>query len=164
MSFGWIKSVYILNFCLSYNLKKRLALPLIKRISSYSSDGSGSKNFDPGRVGSAIYGLGLNLENFPLKLQIFQFFSLRIKKNLFRLAQKVPGLKAGRPFIYCRSKVSSGHMSLLYLVLMYGRYWRINNWLDRNFMIAPLSTKAWYHGVWIGSLIWGATHLSSLWT
>jgi len=34
------------------------------------SDGSGSKLFDPGRVnylwlGSAIYGLGLNLENFP---------------------------------------------------------------------------------------------------
>jgi len=31
----------------------------------YSSDGSGSKIFDPGQVGSAIYGLGLNLENFP---------------------------------------------------------------------------------------------------
>jgi len=40
-----------------------------------NSDGSGSKNFDlgrvsflwlgSGRVGSAIYGLGLNLENFP---------------------------------------------------------------------------------------------------
>jgi len=30
-----------------------------------TSDGSGSKIFDLGRVGSAIYGLGLNLENFP---------------------------------------------------------------------------------------------------
>jgi len=40
-----------------------------------SSDGSGSKIYDPGRVGSifcglgrvgsAIYGMGLNLENFP---------------------------------------------------------------------------------------------------
>jgi len=30
-----------------------------------SSDGSGSNIFDPGQVGSAIYGLGLNLENFP---------------------------------------------------------------------------------------------------
>jgi len=29
------------------------------------SDGSGSKIFDPGQVGSAIYGLGLNWENFP---------------------------------------------------------------------------------------------------
>jgi len=45
-----------------------------------SSDGSGSKFFDPGRVGSAIYGLGLNLENFPKKCQIFQFFSLWVKK------------------------------------------------------------------------------------
>jgi len=31
----------------------------------WTSDGSGSKFFDPGRVGSATYGLGLNLENFP---------------------------------------------------------------------------------------------------
>jgi len=29
------------------------------------SDGPGSKVFDPSRVESAIYGLGLNLENFP---------------------------------------------------------------------------------------------------
>jgi len=29
------------------------------------SDGSRSKFFDPGQVGSAIYGLGLDLENFP---------------------------------------------------------------------------------------------------
>jgi len=29
------------------------------------SNGSGSKIFDPGRVGSAIYRLGWNLENFP---------------------------------------------------------------------------------------------------
>jgi len=46
-----------------------------KSLSLYCSDGSGSKIFDPGRVnflwlgsgwvGSAIYGLGLNLENFP---------------------------------------------------------------------------------------------------
>jgi len=47
------------------------------------SDGSGSKVFDPGRVnflllglggvGSVIYGLGLNLENFPYNQQIFNF-------------------------------------------------------------------------------------------
>jgi len=76
-----------------------------------SSDGSGSKNFDPrwvnflwlwsgrvwsGLVGSAIYGLGLNLENFPRKCQIFQFFSLQVEKNLFGLGQKVPGSKAGQ--------------------------------------------------------------------
>jgi len=31
----------------------------------YISDGSGSKIFDLGRVGQAIYGLDLGLENFP---------------------------------------------------------------------------------------------------
>jgi len=60
------------------------------------------------RVRSDIYGLGLNFENFPLKCQIFQFFSLRVKKNCFRLGRKVPGSKLGRPLIYCGSKVSSG--------------------------------------------------------
>jgi len=30
------------------------------------------------------------------------------QKNLFRSGQKVPGSKAGRPLIYCGSKVSSG--------------------------------------------------------
>jgi len=34
------------------------------------------------RVGSAIFGLGLSFENFPSKSQIFQFFALRVKKNL----------------------------------------------------------------------------------
>jgi len=32
-----------------------------------------------GRVGSAIFGLGLPLRNFPLKSQIFQFFAFRLK-------------------------------------------------------------------------------------
>jgi len=72
------------------------------------SDEFRSKNFDLGWVGLAIYGLGLNLENFPLRRQIFQFFSLRVKKNLFGLGRKVPGLKAGQPLIYYRPKVSSG--------------------------------------------------------
>jgi len=61
----------------------------------------GLAQFFVARVGSAIYGLGLNLENFCLKHQIFQFF-------LFGSGQKVPGLKAGRPLIYCGSKVSLG--------------------------------------------------------
>jgi len=33
-----------------------------------------------GRVGPAIYGLGLNLKNLPQKCKIFQFFALRVKK------------------------------------------------------------------------------------
>jgi len=45
-----------------------------------SSDGSGSNFCCSGRVGSAIFGLGMDLENFPEKYQIFQFFALRVKK------------------------------------------------------------------------------------
>jgi len=43
------------------------------------------------RVGSAIYGLGLNLENFPKKHQIFQFFTLRVKKISSGRVRKYPG-------------------------------------------------------------------------
>jgi len=63
-----------------------------------------------GWVGSDIYGLGLNFENFPLKRQIFQLFSLRVKKNCFGSGRKVPRSKSGWPLIYCRSKVSSGRV------------------------------------------------------
>jgi len=73
-----------------------------------TSDGSGSKIFDPGWVGSATFGLSLGLEKFPLKISNFQFFPLRITKNLFRLGNKVPGSKTGRHFIYCGSKVCLG--------------------------------------------------------
>jgi len=44
------------------------------------------------RVGSAIFGLGLGLENFPTKSQIFQFFALWVKKNLDWSGQN-PGLQ-----------------------------------------------------------------------
>jgi len=57
------------------------------------SDGSRSKFFNPGgvrsifcglgQVGSAIYGLGLNLENFSQKCQIFNFFPFGSKKSLW---------------------------------------------------------------------------------
>jgi len=42
------------------------------------SDRTGSKFL--AQVGSAIFGLGLRLENFSLKSQIFQFFSLWLNK------------------------------------------------------------------------------------
>jgi len=50
---------------------------------------------DPGqkfltRVGSAIHGLDLNLENFPQKCQIFNFFPFG-NKNLFGWVKKYPG-------------------------------------------------------------------------
>jgi len=47
-------------------------------------------------VRSAIDALGLGLESFPYKYQIFQFFPFGVIKNLFGLGQKVPGSKAGR--------------------------------------------------------------------
>jgi len=43
----------------SLNIKETILFVLM------SSDGSGSKFFDPGWVGSANYGLGLNYKNFP---------------------------------------------------------------------------------------------------
>jgi len=62
-------------------------------------------------VGSAIYGLGLDCENFSQKCQNFQFISLSgQKKNLFRLGPKVPRLKVVWPLIYCGSKVCSGQV------------------------------------------------------
>jgi len=44
------------------------------------------------QVGSAIYVLGLDLENFPLKCQIFNYFPFE-SKNLFGSGQKVPKSK-----------------------------------------------------------------------
>jgi len=71
--------------------RRKIALPL-------TSVGSGrvrSIFCGSGQVGSVIYGLGLNLENFPWKCQIFQFFSLRVgskstwvKGLLFTVGQK----------------------------------------------------------------------------
>jgi len=83
-----------------------------KNFSKFSrshSDGSGSrvKNFNPGRVGSAIYDLGLDLENFPYNCQIFEFFFTSGQKNLFGLGHKVPGSKAGQK----QARVGSGPIS-----------------------------------------------------
>jgi len=68
----------------------------------------GSGQFFCGLGWVAIYGLGLNLENFPLKMSNLSTFFHLCQKNLFESGRKVPGSKAGRPLIYCRSKVSSG--------------------------------------------------------
>jgi len=55
----------------------------------HSSDGSGSKIFVPGQVGSTIYGLGL--KNFPWKCQIFQFLPFGSKKISSGQVKKYPG-------------------------------------------------------------------------
>jgi len=72
----------------------------------FTSGGSWSKFFDPGQVSHPWFGFG----KFPLKKSNFSIFSLGVKKNIFRLGQKVPQSKAGRPLIYCGSKISSGRV------------------------------------------------------
>jgi len=59
---------------------------------------------------SQVSHLWLGFGKFPLKMSNFSIFSLRIKKNLYRLGQKVPGSKAGQPLIYGESKVSLGRV------------------------------------------------------
>jgi len=98
------------NFWIILKFWKNLLIKRAKNLLLSNSDGSRSKFVDPGRVGSAIYGLGLDLENFPLKMSNFSIFTLRVKKNLFRAGQKVPGSMAGQPLIYCGSKVCSGRV------------------------------------------------------
>jgi len=57
-----------------------------------------------GQVGSAIYGLGLNLKNFPKKCQIFQFFSLWIKK----ISSESTRVKGGSAIYLLRVKSKLG--------------------------------------------------------
>jgi len=97
------------------------------------SDGSGSKNFDPGqvvsilcgsgRVGSAIYGLGLNLENF----------SFRSKKISLGWVRKYPGQRGvGLLFTAGQNlaRVGSGPISNPYWLLLYISFYRnsYNSW------------------------------------
>jgi len=89
------------------------------------SDGSGSKFFDPGWVNFLWLGLGWVRSGQPSMIWVWvwkippkniKFF----KKNLFWFGQKVPGWKAGRPLIFCGSKVSSGRVKAhLYCLLIY---------------------------------------------
>jgi len=59
-------------------------------------------------LGSAIFGLGLGLENFPKKYQIF---SLSGQKKSLRVVSKSTDVKGDcQPLIYCRSKVCSGRV------------------------------------------------------
>jgi len=70
-----------------------------------------SGQFLVARVGSAIYGLGLDLEIYLLLIMSnFSIFSLRVKKNLLGLGQKVSGLRAGQPLFYYGSKVCLGRV------------------------------------------------------
>jgi len=76
-----------------------------------TSDGSGSKFFDPGRVGSSQpFMVWVRIWKISPKNVKFLYFFLRVKKNCFGSGRKVPGSKPGWPLINCRSKVSSGRV------------------------------------------------------
>jgi len=86
-----------------------------------SSDGSGSKYFDPGRVGSIFCGSGRVGLGQPFMVWVwiwkispknvkFSIFCPSGQKNLFRSGRKVPESEAGQPLIYSGSKVSSGQV------------------------------------------------------
>jgi len=63
------------------------------------------------RVGSAIFGLGLSLENLPLKSQIFQFFSLRIKKIASGRVKKYSGQsRVGSYLLWVKSMLGPGRV------------------------------------------------------
>jgi len=73
------------NFWIILKFWKNLLIKRAKNLLLSNSDGSRSKFVDPGRVGSAIYGLGLDLENFPQKMSNFsigwkKISSGRVKK------------------------------------------------------------------------------------
>jgi len=73
----------------------------------------GSGQFFVARVGSGQVShlwFGFEFGKFPLKMSNFSIFCPSGQKNLFGSGQKVPGLEAGRPLIYCRSKVISGRV------------------------------------------------------
>jgi len=74
----------------------------------------------PGRVRNLWF--GFDFGKFPLKMSNFSIFFALGQKNIFALGQKVPGSKAGRPLIYCGSKVSSGPVravSRIYIGFIY---------------------------------------------
>jgi len=84
------------------------------------SDGSGSKIFDPGRVGSIFSGsgrvshlwFGLEFGKFPLKTSNFSNFSLRVKKKLLRVGSESTRVKAGSAsyLLRVKSKLGSGRV------------------------------------------------------
>jgi len=103
--FGLKNQKYALGNCDKYKTS-------LLSSSVWSSDGSGSKFFDPGRVGSGqpfmvwvwIW------EISPKIMKFFNFFPFVSKKNIFRSGRKVTWLNAGLPLIYGRSKSSTGRV------------------------------------------------------
>jgi len=102
---------------------KRIISSLTQCQSMFVSDGSRSKFFDPGQVGSIFCGsgwVGLGQPFMvwvwiwkisPKNVKFFNFFPF-VAKKLFGLVRKAPGLNAGRPLFLWGSKVNSGWVRL----------------------------------------------------
>jgi len=85
---GFNEVVHLASWDWQVRIWQLLILP--KKLAT-SSDGSRSKCFDLGRVGSGWVShlrFGFRFGKFPPKMSIFSIFPLRIKKNLFGLGQK----------------------------------------------------------------------------
>jgi len=99
MQFRWEK----LEICSATHLRVNVQDKGLLWPSGQSSDGSGSKIFDLGRVGlgqpSLVWVWVWKIS--PKNTNFFYFLP-------FGSGQKVPGSKARRPFIYSGSKVCSG--------------------------------------------------------
>jgi len=78
--------------------------------SELSSDGSGLKLFDPGRVSHLWF--GLEFGKFHLKAANFSIFFISGQKNLLRLGQKVPRSKGGLALylLWVKSKLWLGRV------------------------------------------------------
>jgi len=72
---------------------------------------NGSRQSFVARIGSAVFGLGSGLENFPLKSQIFQFFSVRVKKIALGWVKKYPGQRQVS-LLFATGRDGSGPISI----------------------------------------------------
>jgi len=92
------------------NGEEKIVFLLKRSLLSGFSDGSGSKFFDLGWVGWAIYGLGLNLENLPLKPSNFSIYFRSIQKKSLQVGSKstwVEGRSASH-LLQVKSKLGAG--------------------------------------------------------
>jgi len=70
-----------------------------------TSDGSGSKSFDSGRVSHLWF--GLEFGKFPLKMSNFSIFSLRVGSESTRVKAK-----SASYLLWVKSKLGSGRVKL----------------------------------------------------
>jgi len=93
----------------------------------HSSDGSGSKNFDPGRVSHLRF--GFEFQKFPLKMSNFSIFFLSGQKKLLRVRSESTRVEARLVsyLLRVKSKLGSGQGPSLvpshwYLLTWYIRF------------------------------------------